>query len=311
PLASSSGYSVWLGFQAAPTDPSTSQVDMGTRWYEAGLGRFDSRDTLFGDPAAPGSLNQYAYGEANPVTMVDPTGMRPHCQGCTIKEEVDAAAAVGRAQTEHALQNGGSPQAPDAPTVPLPEVKIPLWESPPQSGYAGYWEYIAESRAEYVGATASGYPAAIELNKNGGLDAVEAEIASYFGARACRYCSQAGYLFGLNSRNGGFVGGGIKLGNEDVNFSYRVKVGPSTKLAGGLHTEYEWEIASDSLGAGNAIEGTTSIDYRMRPNPVGPVLVAVAVGVGVGALWAVRHLDYAGSCLESGVGCDLAVDPYA
>jgi RHS repeat-associated protein len=65
-----------FGFQGDPTDPTTGQVDMVTRWYEPQIGRFTTRDVVFGDPGAPASLNQFAYGNASPVTYWDPEGMR-------------------------------------------------------------------------------------------------------------------------------------------------------------------------------------------------------------------------------------------
>lgn len=64
-----------LGLQSDWTDPSTGQVDMGTRFYEPTMGRFATQDVLFGDTANPNSLNQYVYGADSPVTMSDPTGM--------------------------------------------------------------------------------------------------------------------------------------------------------------------------------------------------------------------------------------------
>ena len=86
-----------FGYQSDLTDPTTAQVDMGTRWYEAGLGRFSTRDVVFGTPTAPVSLNTWAYGGANPVTMVDPTGMRAvtlHEGGCGSLGEKDCRDAV-------------------------------------------------------------------------------------------------------------------------------------------------------------------------------------------------------------------------
>jgi RHS repeat-associated protein len=69
------GTTSFLGYQGDITDPDTKQVDMGTRWYAAGLGRFTSRDVLFGEPTSPMTLNQHVYGGLNPITMWDPTGM--------------------------------------------------------------------------------------------------------------------------------------------------------------------------------------------------------------------------------------------
>ncbi len=48
---------------------------MGTRSYEPTLGRFSTRDVLFGDPSSPMSLNQYVYATDSPITFTDPTGM--------------------------------------------------------------------------------------------------------------------------------------------------------------------------------------------------------------------------------------------
>lgn len=75
-----------LGYQGQMTDPSTGLVDMLTRNYLPDLGRFVTQDTRFGDPTDPSSLNQFVYGEDNPVTMADPTGTQiidPPCvSGC-------------------------------------------------------------------------------------------------------------------------------------------------------------------------------------------------------------------------------------
>jgi RHS repeat-associated protein len=84
PLAAT-GSSSSLGFQGDLTDSDTGQVDMGARYYEPTLGRFSSRDVLFGELTNPVSLNQYVYGADSPLTFSDPTGMMwavPHTSGC-------------------------------------------------------------------------------------------------------------------------------------------------------------------------------------------------------------------------------------
>lgn len=73
----SSGEKTLLGFQGDITDSSSALVDMTTRNYDPVLGRFITRDVVFGEPSSPLSLNQFAYGTGNPVTMLDPTGMIP------------------------------------------------------------------------------------------------------------------------------------------------------------------------------------------------------------------------------------------
>jgi hypothetical protein len=37
------------------------------------------RDPLMGTPTDPVFLNQYVYGQMNPVSFTDPTGLRPEC----------------------------------------------------------------------------------------------------------------------------------------------------------------------------------------------------------------------------------------
>ena len=43
----------------------------------SGLGRFLSVDPVLGDAAVPQSWNRYAYALNNPVSMIDPMGMKP------------------------------------------------------------------------------------------------------------------------------------------------------------------------------------------------------------------------------------------
>lgn len=69
------GSSSKLGFQGQYTDPDTSEVDTATRMYVPGLGRFSTRDSLFGELTRPLSLNQFGYSSANPITLSDPTGL--------------------------------------------------------------------------------------------------------------------------------------------------------------------------------------------------------------------------------------------
>ncbi|MGB5175841.1 MAG: RHS repeat-associated core domain-containing protein, partial [Thermoanaerobaculia bacterium] len=56
---------------------------MHARYYSPFLGRFGRVDPLRGSPAAPQSLNRYAYVMGNPINLVDPFGLRPN------KEEGD------------------------------------------------------------------------------------------------------------------------------------------------------------------------------------------------------------------------------
>lgn len=71
-----------LGFQGDLTDSSTGLFDLGTRFYAPTLGRFTTRDSVFGSPSSPMSLNQFTYGAGNPVSSIDPNGMCPNPAIC-------------------------------------------------------------------------------------------------------------------------------------------------------------------------------------------------------------------------------------
>ncbi|GAA2707818.1 LamG-like jellyroll fold domain-containing protein [Micromonospora olivasterospora] len=64
-----------LGYQSEWTDAVTSRVNMHARWYNTETGQFDTRDTASNSPV-PDSINanRYQYGDANPLTVTDPTG---------------------------------------------------------------------------------------------------------------------------------------------------------------------------------------------------------------------------------------------
>jgi len=64
-----------LGYQSEWTDTSTNRVNMMARWYNTDTGQFDTRDTASNSPM-PDSVNanRYQYGDANPLTVTDPSG---------------------------------------------------------------------------------------------------------------------------------------------------------------------------------------------------------------------------------------------
>jgi RHS repeat-associated protein len=123
------GQTSFLGYQGDITDPDTKQVDMGTRWYAAGLGRFTARDMIFGQEMSPMTLNMHVYGGLNPVTMWDPTGMYQDDggggDGCGL-DPTPACAEALQQHSENREKNGPSicpscfsptPPAPEPPTV--------------------------------------------------------------------------------------------------------------------------------------------------------------------------------------------------
>jgi RHS repeat-associated protein len=75
------------GFLGKPEDP-TGLVATDNRYYDPAIGRFISPDPLL-VPTDPQSLNGYTYSGNNPVTLMDPSGLRPigQCDGpCPPKE---------------------------------------------------------------------------------------------------------------------------------------------------------------------------------------------------------------------------------
>lgn len=49
---------------------------MGARYYAPSIGAFTQADTYAGSAANPASMNRFLYAEANPATLIDPTGHR-------------------------------------------------------------------------------------------------------------------------------------------------------------------------------------------------------------------------------------------
>jgi len=64
-----------LGFQGDPFDDDTGLYDLGTRLFDPALGRFTTRDALFGEPMAPVSLNRFVSGAGDPVSNIDLDGL--------------------------------------------------------------------------------------------------------------------------------------------------------------------------------------------------------------------------------------------
>jgi len=67
----------------------------GARYYDAGLGRFISADTIVPSAGNPQSLNRYSYVGNNPVRYTDPNG---HCWPvCTVIAGAAIGAVIGAA----------------------------------------------------------------------------------------------------------------------------------------------------------------------------------------------------------------------
>lgn len=75
--ASGAGMMPWAyqgRLDVASGSGASTLYDMSARNYAPGLGTFTSMDSVVGQAADPRSMNRYTYAEANPWTLVDPTG---------------------------------------------------------------------------------------------------------------------------------------------------------------------------------------------------------------------------------------------
>jgi RHS repeat-associated protein len=57
----------------------------GARYYDAGMGRFISPDTIIPDPANPQSFNRYSYCLNNPLKYTDPSGRIVTIEGIDVR----------------------------------------------------------------------------------------------------------------------------------------------------------------------------------------------------------------------------------
>ena len=110
-IAGSTGTNGPLGFQGDYTN-TTGDVWMGARWYRPGIGGFTTRDTVFGSPDTPISLNRYTYAWGTPLNMWDPDGRDPETFAHLDFEGADCSEFAGdlAAACETAHSGGGSGQ---------------------------------------------------------------------------------------------------------------------------------------------------------------------------------------------------------
>jgi RHS repeat-associated protein len=98
----------------SPPALGTPLYDAGARVYAAGLGTFTQLDTVAGSAQDPLSMNRFLYAEANPATMVDPTGHNAIVEDGLIIREAGLYNQRNKHTTHtsyrrgHALQRTGS-----------------------------------------------------------------------------------------------------------------------------------------------------------------------------------------------------------
>jgi RHS repeat-associated protein len=77
PTDTTGSFAPTVGFQSDWTDPTTTHVWQGARWYQPAWAGFLSRDTIRGELSTPVSLNRYTYANNNPLNYWDPYGQQP------------------------------------------------------------------------------------------------------------------------------------------------------------------------------------------------------------------------------------------
>ncbi|MFI0791564.1 LamG-like jellyroll fold domain-containing protein [Micromonospora rubida] len=87
-----------LGFQGDWTDPATTQVNMGARWYLPATGGFVSRDSVTYVEGDSVLANRYTYAAGDPLGYTDPDGHWPSisCGWCkkAIRKVVNGGKAL-------------------------------------------------------------------------------------------------------------------------------------------------------------------------------------------------------------------------
>ena len=271
------GQSSFLGYQGDMTDPDTKQVDMGTRWYATGLGRFASRDSLFGSLSSPTTLNQHVYGGMNPVSMWDPTGMYQDDAGggggCGLSATAGCQAAV-RANSAYYASHyssyhgaGTSYQATASTTMS----KRPPRPEPPSASvqFADTVGYVADAASTLVGGIAE--QARWRLNESreifrlAGAGFLEGRAVDSWLARADALASGAlsrGGRMALRGAGGILTGLSAKFRYDEL----RAKYDRGTSVAG----------TALSVGAGTA---AAAVSGALCSTGVGCLVVAVGAGL--------------------------------
>ncbi len=94
------------GFLNAPNDTSTKLTIIGARQYDPTTGRFISLDPLF-EATSPQQLNGYTYSADNPVTLSDPSGLRPIGPGDNPQEDQEWAQQNGMSNWGYVTDRSG------------------------------------------------------------------------------------------------------------------------------------------------------------------------------------------------------------
>jgi RHS repeat-associated protein len=123
-----------FGFAGGLYDADTGLVQFGAREYDAGLGRWISRDPVLFD----GGVNLFAYAANDPVNLIDPDGRAPAGAGAAVGCALNPACREGVKWgfvlvLDVCIQLGvcfGDDHFPEPDVLPLPEPEEPVCSSP-------------------------------------------------------------------------------------------------------------------------------------------------------------------------------------
>jgi RHS repeat-associated protein len=121
-LGSSGSTSNSYLFAGEQYDSNLDQYYLRQRFYDAGTGRFTRKDTYEGNTFSPITLNKYVYGNANPVSYTDPTGLFSYAGealgGVTLGAFLVGGATVGYISNNYDPEPLGGFGAGGSPSVP-------------------------------------------------------------------------------------------------------------------------------------------------------------------------------------------------
>ena len=137
----------------SPTGLDAPLYDFRARFYSPGLGTFTQLDTLQGSALDPLSLTRYLYAQANPATLIDPTGHLAHgpcgpdgmaCDGVGYNptdkpgyQNPDSPAKGGASSGSGSGQSNGNPETTSSGTPPAGGAEPPF--NPTPGDQSSWW----------------------------------------------------------------------------------------------------------------------------------------------------------------------------
>ncbi len=252
-VASSSGtWSGSLGFQGQRTDPSTSLLLTDTRAYAPWMGRFDTADTLFGEPTDPMSMNSYVYAQDSPVLYSDPSGMcacksgnDPWRHSSGNSSEPDEGAGAGGTASTSGDTGGITPEEMLAWGGMIRWLSLFMAsDSNPGCGFLG-WRCYDDALGAAADVVVRGTKTVVAYTWYTYRFAVNAPLttgaAIYASARGGKCGFEAQLTVACYGMNGGYPRGGLAVGNTFITGSSRGSVSAARLSHERKHSD-QWAV---------------------------------------------------------------------